>query len=106
MIFSSNSSRSFARPARPSVISASTLPSFASSASSEHREIFGLPAELLQAGDEARKLGPLADDLLRTAVVLPEGRLGHVAVERGEPLLLGRDVKDGLGARSPGPTTA
>ena len=68
----------------------------------EHREVVGIRGQFFEARDGARELGPLADDLLSPPVVLPEGRLGHLGVEGGEALFLGRDVKDDLGARSAG----
>ena len=62
-------------------------------------QIGDLGGELADAGEGARELGALADQVLRAAVVLPEGRRRHLGVERGHPLLLGRQVKDASGAR-------
>jgi len=57
-------------------------------------EVFGLLGELRYPRDDTGELGPLANDFLGAAVVLPERRLGRLGVERGDPLLLRRDVKD------------
>jgi hypothetical protein len=57
-------------------------------------ELFGLLGELRYPRDEAGELCPLPDDFLGVAVVFPERRLGRLNVERGDPLLLRRDVKD------------
>src|SRR5439155_1534136 len=65
----------------------------------EHGEVLGAGDELLQPADAPAELGALPNELLGAAVVLPEGGRRHPGVERGEPLLFRRNVKDAPGAR-------
>src|SRR5438876_965858 len=52
----------------------------------EHGEVLGARRQLLQPTDAPAELRALADELLRAAVVLPEGGRRHLPFERGEPL--------------------
>ena len=65
----------------------------------QHAEILCLAGQLREARHRAREIGTLADQLLGATIVLPEARRAHLHVQRGEPLLFGRDVKDAPEAR-------
>src|SRR5712692_2117542 len=65
----------------------------------QHVEILCLAGQLREARHRAREIGTLADQFLGATIVLPEARRAHLHVQRGEPLLFGRDVKDAPEAR-------
>ena len=67
----------------------------------EDAEVGGLAAQLVDARDRAREVGPLTDQVLGSAVVVPEGRRGHLGVELLEARFLAGQVKDAPGARPP-----
>src|SRR5205823_10434749 len=65
----------------------------------EDAEVGGLAGELVDAGHGTGQIRPLADQLLGAAVVVPEGRRGHLGVELLQARFLAGEVKDAPGAR-------